>query len=144
MKLPGCLPTRSTAISQVSLKAQRYSHLVTFTWWRVNQPMNRVSAPGAPSIDRLEVLIQSPLITTSKFCPNLLDHGLQVHLQTCSITDPKCICRLAQLLPARSHNHGLQLHLQTRLITACKCKSPNWLQYGLQTRSKMASKFASS
>jgi len=54
-------------------------------WW------NTVSAPGAPSIDRLQVLVQSHLITPSKCISKLprilppsaslnsLDHSLQVH-----------------------------------------------------------------
>jgi len=44
-----------------------------------------------------------------------LDLGLQVHLQTRSITASKCISQL--------HNLGLQMHLHTCLITASKCIS---------------------
>jgi len=63
-------------------------------WW------NTVSAPGAPSID----------------CP-------QVLVQSCSITASKCISKLARLRPPSSHDHGLQVHLQTRSIMASKCIS---------------------
>jgi len=79
--------------------------------------------------------------------PNSLDHGLQVHLQTRSITTSKCISQL--------HDFSLQMHLQTRSITASMCISElNMipaskciselldldLQMHLQTRSIMASK----
>jgi len=52
-----------------------------------------------------------------------LDLGLQVHLQTRSITASKCISKLARLRPASSHDHGLQVHLQTHSIPASKCIS---------------------
>jgi len=94
--------------------------------------MNKVSSPGALSIDRLQVLVQS-----------------------CSNTASKCISELAQLRPPSSHEHGLQVHLQTRSITASKCiseftrsTSPSAslgpldlsLQVHIQTRSLTASK----
>jgi len=86
-----------------------------------------------------------------------------VHVQTRSITASKCICRLARLRPASSHDHGLQVHLQTHLIAASHCifefnsvsaskcisklarswppsVSPDPLDYGLQVRTIMASK----
>jgi len=94
--------------------------------------MNRVSSPGAPSIDRLQVLVQSRSITASKLArswppsgitPNSLDYGLQVYLQTRSITACKCNSELARLRPPSSHEHGLQVHLQTRSILASKCIS---------------------
>jgi len=59
--------------------------------------MNRVPEPGAPSIDRLQVLVQSrsinaskclsklPLLRPPSASPNSLYHGLQVNLQTPSI-----------------------------------------------------------
>jgi len=105
--------------------------------------MNRVSAPGTPYIDCLQVLVQS-----------------------CSITASKCISKLARLGPPSSHNQGLQVHisklarswppvhLQTRSSTASNCisklarlrppsASPNLLDHGLQvhhqTRSIMVS-----
>jgi len=40
-------------ILTISYDLQRRSHLITFPRFRVNQPVNRVTAPGAPSIDRL-------------------------------------------------------------------------------------------
>ena len=51
--------------------------------------------------------------------PNSLDHGLQVHLQTRSITASKCISKLARYWPPSSLDYGLQF----RSITASKCIS---------------------
>jgi len=80
--------------------------------------------------------------------PISLDYGLQVHLQTRTITDSKC-------KSPNSHDRGLKVHLQTRTITASKCISefpcsrpPSaslsslhlGLQVHLQTRSITASK----
>ena len=75
--------------------------------------------------------------------PNSLHHGLQVHLQTRSITASKCISKLSRLQPPSaslsSLDHGPQVHLQTPRITASKfarlwppSASPNSLDYGLQ------------
>jgi len=47
--------------------------------------------------------------------PNVLNLGLQLHLQTRSITASKCISEF--------HDLGLQVHLQTPSITASKCIS---------------------
>jgi len=52
--------------------------------------------------------------------PILLDHSLEVHLQTRSISASKCISTVARLLPASLF--------------------PNWLNYGLQVGTSMASK----
>jgi len=67
---------------------------------------------------------------------NSLDHGLQVHLQTCSITSSKhisvfnlisacrCIFKVAQLRPPSAspnlHYYGLPVHLQAYSIKASK------------------------
>jgi hypothetical protein len=68
--------------------------------------MNRVSAPGMPSIDRLEPVVRSRSITASK-----------------------CISKLAWSLPPSEspnpHDHGLLVYLETRLIMACKA-APLW------------------
>jgi len=106
--------------------------------------MNRVSAPGAPpidclQIDHLQVLLQSRSIIACKCISKLarlqpqsasltsLDLGLQVHLQTQSITASKCISKLARSRPPSaspsSPNLGLQMHLKTRLITPSECIS---------------------
>jgi len=109
--------------------------------------MNRVSSLGAPSIDRLQVLVQSRSITASKcisklarsrppsVSTNSLQHGLQVHLsstldlglpvhvQTRAIAASECISKLAPLRPPSSHSQDLQVHLLTRSITASKCIS---------------------
>jgi len=83
--------------------------------------------------------------------PILFDHGIQVYLQTRSITAFKCISKLARLRPTCSHEHALQVHLQSCSITASKCNSnlarsrppsisPNSLDYGLQVCTSVASK----
>jgi len=43
--------------------------------------------------------------------PISLDHGLQVHLWTCSIIASKCISKLDRLCPRSSLNHSLQVYL---------------------------------
>jgi len=111
--------------------------------------------------------------TTSKYSSNLapsypatsvsansLDHGLgvylwvhsvwvglQLHLQTHSITASKCISEFTRPRPPsaspNSLDHGLPVHLQTRSIMASKCisqftpsrppsSSPKQLNHGLQ------------
>jgi len=107
--------------------------------------MNRVSAPGAPPTDRLQidhlhVLLQSRSIIACYKCisklarsrppsasPNSIDHGLQVHLSVHSSSASKCISKLDRSRPPSaalsSLDLGLQVHLQTRSITACKCSS---------------------
>ena len=96
--------------------------------------MNRVSTPGAPSIDRLQVLqvpLQTRSITASKCISKLArlrpasshEHGLQVHLQSRSITASKYISKLARSRPPSSLDHCLQVYLQIRSITASKCIS---------------------
>ena len=74
---------------------------------------------------------------------SLLDYGLRVYVQICSITASK----FARLQPpsASPHllDHGLQVHIQTRSITTSKCisklarswppsASPNLLNHSLQ------------
>jgi hypothetical protein len=120
--------------------------------------MNTVSAPVAPpsrtTASRLTASKYSSNLARSwppSGSPNSLDYGLQVHLQTRSITASKCISKLARLRPPSSHDHGLQVHLQTRSISASKCISKlarlrppsshdHGLQMHLQTRSVTASK----
>jgi len=98
--------------------------------------MKRVSAPRAPSIDCLPVLIQTCSITASKCisklarsqlpCASLnsLNRGLQVHLRCHSITASNYITKLARSLPPNaspnSLDHGLQVNLQIRSITVSK------------------------
>ena len=59
--------------------------------------------------------------------PISLDHGLQVYLQTRSITASKSVTKLAQLQPPSASPHSLdyslQVHLPPRSITASKCIS---------------------
>jgi len=90
--------------------------------------MNRVSAPGAPYIDCLPVLVQTRSITVSKLArsrppslsPNSLDHGLQAHLQSRSITASKLARSRPPSVSPNSLDYGLQVHLQTGSITASK------------------------
>jgi len=64
-----------------------------------------------------------------------LNLGLQVHLQTRSITAPQCISEFTPSRPPsaspNSIDHGLPVHLQTRSITASKyiVKERQWV-YG--------------
>ena len=119
--------------------------------------MNRVSAAVAPHYKSTASKYSSNLARSSpaSASPNSLDHGLQVYLQTRSITSCKCISELARLRPPSSHEHGLQVHLQARSITASTCiseftrsTSPSAslsslelsLQVHIQTRSITASK----
>jgi hypothetical protein len=122
--------------------------------------MKRVSAAGAPSIECLAVLIH-PCTITACMCifklarlqfPNLLDHSLQMHLQTRSITASKCISKLARSRPPsaspKSLDHGLQVHLQTHSIMVAKLTrsqppsvSPISLDYCIQVCTIMATKF---
>jgi len=97
--------------------------------------MNRVSSPGAPSIDRLQVLVQSCSITDSNWIskltrsrppsvtPNSLDSGMQVRTSMAS----KCTSKLArsrsQSASPCSLSRGLQLYHQIHLITASKWNS---------------------
>ena len=121
--------------------AQR--QLLRFPRWQVNWLINQLSAPGVPSIDRLQVHFQSSSITdlkvylqtltntASRFArswppsasANSLDYGLQVYVQICSIMASKCISKLARSPTPSSHDHGPQVHLQTCSITASKCIS---------------------
>jgi len=94
--------------------------------------MKRVSAPCAPSIDCLTVLIQTRSIPASNgICelarlqpPSLQDRGLQVHLHTHLIAPSKYILKLTPSQPPSASpnllDHCLQVHLQTRSITAFK------------------------
>ena len=94
--------------------------------------------------------------------PISLDHSLQVHVQTRSITASMCTSNLARSRPpsasVSSLNLGLQVHLQTHRITSSQCISklaqsrPHSgslsslnlsLQLHLQPRSVVASQFIS-
>jgi len=139
--------------------------------------MNRVSAPVAP-----HSRTTASRLTASKYSSNLaralpsseslnsLVHGLQVHLQTRSITASnfalswppsaylqtrtitasKCIPKLTPLRPPSSHDHGLHVHLPTSSITASKCISklawlrpPSSQDHGLQVHLQTCSITAS-
>jgi hypothetical protein len=78
--------------------------------------MNRVSSPSVPSIDHLQVLVQSrsitasnsiPELTRSPFpsvCPKWLHSGLLV----CIIMISKCISKIAWSRPASEFEDALQ------------------------------------
>jgi len=118
-------------------------------WWIESR------VPGTPPIDRLQVLLQSPLdhglqvhldtrlITASKWISELLDYYLEMHLETRSIT--------ASSESPTSVHYSLQVHLLVHSITALQCISKltrslppsshdHSFQVHLQTRSIMASK----
>ena len=137
------------------MRAQCKSHIVTFPWLRVDYLMNRVSAPGAPSIDRLQVLVQSRSITASKSIsklarsrpPSASPISLQYGLQARMIMASKCMSKLAPSLPQSaspsSLDHILQVYQLTCSITPSNCISKlarsqppsvcrNSLDYGLQ------------
>ena len=79
--------------------------------------------------------LQTRSIAASKFArswplsasPNSLDYGLQVRLQTRSITIPECISKFTRSWPPsvspNTLDYHLQVHLQTHSITASKCIS---------------------
>jgi hypothetical protein len=90
--------------------------------------------------------------------PILRDHGLQMHLQSCSIMVTKCISKLARtLLPSASPNSlywAVQLHLWAHSVIVSKCISKlnksrppfshhDCVQVHLHTRSIVVSKWIS-
>jgi len=108
-----------------------HSHGCELTnWWIVSQH-------AAWSINRLPVLVESRSIAASEciskptwsrppsVSPDLLDYGLQVHLQTHSITASKCISRLARLRHSSLHDHSIHVHLKTHSFMAWKF-APLW------------------
>jgi hypothetical protein len=108
--------------------------------------INRVSGPGAPSIVRLEVLIQTHSMTASKFAPSpspsLSPKAFDCGVQTRSITASK----LAQSRPQSESANSLNYGLQSCSITASMCISKlarlwsaSSRDYGLQVHiSKLA------
>jgi len=65
IQFPACVPTRLTVISQLAMRPQTKSYLVTFPHLRINWLMNRGSTPWEPSINRVHALVQSRSITAS-------------------------------------------------------------------------------
>jgi len=73
------------------------------------------------SVDHgLQVHLQTHSITPQSVSLNSLDYDLQVHLRTYLNTASKCISKLTRLQPPSSHDHGLQVNIQIALITASK------------------------
>jgi len=115
-----------------------HSHGCKLTnWWIESQ--HRARRPSTASKYSSNLTSSRPPSAS----PNSVDHSLQVHLQTVSITATKCISKLARLRPPSSHDHGLQMHLWVHSILASKCISEftrsrppsaylNSLDHGLQ------------
>jgi len=111
--------------------------------------MNTVSAPGVPSIDRLQLLVRPLSITASMWiftltwflpqssndhglqciAPNSHNDGLQVHLQTSSIIASQCISKHVRLQPPSSHHHGFQVHISKLAQSWPLRVSPNLLNH---------------
>jgi len=113
----GVPPYRLTATSQFSIRASKVKsprHIPTVWSWLTDQLS---LAPGAPPIGRDQPPPSTP--------PILLDHSLQVHLQTCSITVSECISESTRSWPpsASLSSLDLQVHLQTCSVTASECIS---------------------
>jgi hypothetical protein len=94
----------------------------------MGSPVNCVSAcvplPSWTSTSRLTAFLYSSSLTQSQppsASTSLLNHSLQVHLQTCSLMAYKCISKLTRLQPTsivlNSHNYSLQV----RMIMAFNC-----------------------
>jgi len=81
----GVPPNKIDRPSQLSMRAQRWSHLITFPRLWVKYQMERVSAPSTPPIDYLQVLLQS-----------------------CSIMASKCISKLARSQPPSAYPNSLE------------------------------------
>jgi len=81
--------------------------------------MDRVSAPCAPSIDRLQST-RPIMLDHGHQCvsPHLLNYGLQAHVQTGSFMASKCISKVTRLQPPNSYYNDLQVHLQTNSLAA--------------------------
>ena len=120
-----------------------HSHGCRLTnWWiESHHPVRRPSTAST----YLSIITRSPPLSAS---PNSVDHGLEVDLQTFSIT----ACKFAWWWPPSASSNPLDYGLQVSTIMASKwhtsnlarsrppCLSPNWLDYGLQVRMSMASK----
>jgi len=90
------------------------SHPASLLSYRLPVFLQLRSIKDSNSVPKLR-LSQPPSI-----CLNTHHYGLQVHLQTRSITVSKCISNFAPLRPPSSPDHRLQVHLQSQSITASK------------------------
>ena len=107
-----------------------HSHVCESTnWWIESQHPARRPSTGSKYSSYL----------AQPWPPSSHDHGLQVHLQTRSITAPKFAPSWPPSASPNSLDHGLQVNLQTHSITASKCTStharlrpPSSHDHGLQ------------
>jgi len=94
------------------LTASKYSSSLARSW------------PPSASPNSFDHSLQVRTLMSSKYIsPNSLEDGLQVHLQTCSITASKGIFTLAQLRPLSVSPISLNYGLQVCTITASECIS---------------------
>jgi len=114
-----------------------HSHSSRLTnWWILSQGLAPRPSTASKYLSKI----------TRLHPPSSLDHRLDVHLQTHTITVSKCLSILTRLRPPNLHTQGLQVHFQTRSITAsqltqlwppkCICEvaqlwSPSSRDYGL-------------
>jgi len=93
--------------------------------------MHSVSAPSPPPINCLQVVFQTPSITTSEcisgFTQSLLSrvslNSLHFILQVRMVTAVKWVSNLTRSQPQRSHDNGLQVYVQTTSVMASRCTS---------------------
>ena len=140
--ISGVPPYWLTAVSQVSMRAQRSIHLVPLTPLWVNKQTDIVSAISAPPIAPLQIDYHLVDRGTHSFrasksawsrppseSPNTVHHYVGVHLQVDSITALDCISKHTRSRPPHSHNHVLRVPLQICLNTASECISDvTWSQ----------------
>ena len=103
-----------------------------------NLPSPDRPLPNRPPSDRPPPDQPPPDQPTPNTPPIWNEHGLQVHLQTRSMTAAKCITKLAQSRPwsasLSSLDLGLKLDLYSRSITASKfalTRTPTLLDYAV-------------
>jgi len=122
------------------------------TCWQLQViwPMHKVSALGTPSIDCLQVVVQSCLTTAFKLSPNTVGQDLHVYLPTRMITATQCVSKVARLWPRNSSAKLLNYILQVCTIMSSKYifkLIKSWLlrshDYGLKEYSQIHSITAS-
>jgi len=157
--------TPSTAYTEYSIHRVQHTLSTTYTAYRFIRRSNIPHSQPVSHLSANHVVLNSPHSPTYEltnewcfnFCaaslpPDLqppdrpppctlsisLDHGLQVHPHTRSITATKCISELARLPPPRSQHIGLQVHFHRCSLTAFKSIS-NSLDQGLEVHLQLCS-----